>query len=118
MNNQPASFCSYGIDATGVRGAGVGFGIHGGGGGRRWQVRGIAFQLIVEKKSQYSPLERGIDLNLIYWSLYRCCGRVRCGGMGFVICKRGWQKMVSQGQQVPIMSLTKQKKLLTSVLVN
>ena len=74
-------------------------------GGRRWQVRrGITFQL---KKSRYSPLERGIDLNLFYWSLYRCCGRVRCGGVGFVICKGGWQKMVSQGWQVPIKSLTK-----------
>ena len=77
------------------------------GGGRRWQVRGSTFQLIADqKKSQYSPLEKRIDLImfLVIISMLRV-GAV--GGVGFVIHKEGWQKMVGQEQQVPIKSLTK-----------
>jgi len=40
-------------------------------GGRRWQVRGISFQIIVEQKNSIlTALEKGIDMNLFYWSFY------------------------------------------------
>ncbi len=57
--------------------------------GRRWQVRGILFLIIVDiKKSRYSPLERGINLNLFHLLFYRHYGRVWRGEWGLSFIKR------------------------------
>ena len=62
--NQHASFLVVELmpQECAVQGAGLEFMDRS---GRRWQVRSSTFQLVaVHKTSQYSPLERGIDLTL------------------------------------------------------
>ena len=58
---------------------------------------------LTKKSQQYSPLNWSIDLLLFHINAVGWCS----GDVGFVIQKEGRQKMVGQGQQVPIELLTK-----------
>ena len=55
---------------------------------------------------QNSPREWLIVL-ILFSPVISLAQRGAAWGVGFVICKGGWQKMVGQGQQAPIKSLTK-----------
>jgi hypothetical protein len=77
--------------------------VRGSGGG--WVLRCRNFQLNcwANNKRKNSPLNWSINLLLFILMLWD--GALR--GVGFEICKEGWQKMVCQGQQVPIKYLSK-----------